>query len=87
MTRYQQVNSKPARRWRNVAFCQNSKNYELECKVSDRVAIVYAKSSPYHWGIFGWPNENGISHISGKSSDLLTAKREARKALDGMVVQ
>lgn len=78
-------NSKPARRWRNVAFSQHSINYELDCKVSDRVAIVYAKSYPYSWGVFGYPNENGVSHVSGEAETVLAAKQAARKALDGMV--
>jgi hypothetical protein len=60
-------------------------SYELECLVSDRVAILYATGRPYSFGIYGYPNENGVSHVhEGGFNDLAEAKVAARKALDAM---
>ncbi|TXH57008.1 MAG: hypothetical protein E6Q97_05325 [Desulfurellales bacterium] len=79
------TNSKAARRWRSKASSQFLVSYELECRVSDRVAILYATSRPYSFGIYGYPNENGVSHVhEGGFTSLLAAKIAARKALDAM---
>jgi hypothetical protein len=79
------TNSKAARRWRNTRSSQFLVTYELECRVSDRVAILYANSRPYSFGIYGYPNENGVSHVhEGGFTSLLAAKVAARKALDAM---
>lgn len=77
-------NSKKARRWRLNYSTQFRTDYALDCTASDRIAIV-SGTSPYIWGIYGWPNPNGVPHQTGREETFLGAKQVARAALDAMI--
>lgn len=78
-------NSKKTRRWRGLMRSQFLNSDELECLVSDRVAIVYLGSPPVEWAVYGYPAPQGRQITSGKAETEIEAKRAARKALDAMV--
>jgi len=77
-------NSKPARRWRTAHSRRNLDALKLDCRTSDRVAVVYVSRRPYSWGIYGHPNENGHAHATGQEETVREAKAAARRALDEM---
>jgi hypothetical protein len=74
-------NAKRARRWRVIGWigtCGQVAKYELECKVSDRVAIAYSTGS---WGVWSM---GAKAYASGEESTQSLAFKAARECLDAM---
>lgn len=74
-------NAKRARRWRvvgRIGNCGQIARYELECKVSDRVAIAYSTGS---WGIWSM---GARLYASGEEQTQSAAFKAARECLDAM---
>jgi hypothetical protein len=74
-------NAKKARRWRVTGWignCGQVAKYELECKVSKRVAIAYSSGG---WGIWSM---GAVAYASGEERSRSAAFKAARCCLDAM---